>query len=214
MQKSQFRGTVAHDQPVFVMSDAPTLVPVLEPGPWLESRDVVGPADVVSEVPADILEKLRQVPYRLTPPPSWSQLHQRAAPLGQAFAVVGPIHGALLNDFARLQANLSQRRSPRPAGAFKEVPVEQDEALRERLRIVRILAHDLVPVNPLNSLPLGYCWRLRRRLRSRAEAFKNNDRIHGQGDQSDDDYPDSFRLHLFGKLLCYAKYTRSPPDIL
>jgi len=41
-------------------------------------------------------------------PPSGSQLDQPSAPLGQAFAEVAGIHGALLDDFAGLQTNLSQ----------------------------------------------------------------------------------------------------------
>ena len=80
------------------MSEAPSVAPVLETGPWLERRDVIGPADVVSEVPADIFQKSVHVPYRFTPSPSWSQLYQLAAPLGEALAVVASIHGALFTD--------------------------------------------------------------------------------------------------------------------
>ena len=46
-----------------------------------------------------------------------------------------------------------------------------------------------------NSLLLVYCSWLLHRLWSGAERFKNNDRNHAQGDQSDDVYPGSFRSH-------------------
>jgi hypothetical protein len=62
---------------------------------------------------------------------------------------------------------------------------------------VRILANDLVSENASNSLRLTYRCGRRRRRRSRAEAFKNDDCTHGQSQQSDDDYPDSFRSHPF-----------------
>src|SRR2546422_4332232 len=109
-QKSQFRGAVAHDEAVIVMSEAPSFTSVHETRPWVERRNVVGQADVVSQVATGVLEKCTppSVPYPRTPPPSWSQLDQPALPLRQAFAEVAAIHGALLNDFAGLQPNLSQ----------------------------------------------------------------------------------------------------------
>jgi hypothetical protein len=102
IQESQFRGAVAHDEPMIVMSEAPSFAQVLKSRPWLERRDVAGHADVFS-----VVGKWKQVPYRRTAPPSWSQLDQPAAPLGQASAEVAGIHGALLNDLTGLQANLS-----------------------------------------------------------------------------------------------------------
>src|SRR5207249_3044281 len=69
IQESQFRGAVAHDEPVIVMSEAPSFAWVHESRPWLERRNVVGHADVVSKVSSDVLEKFTQVPWRLTSPP-------------------------------------------------------------------------------------------------------------------------------------------------
>src|SRR5262249_61085429 len=76
IQKSQLRGAVAHDEPVIVMSEAPSFAWVHKTRPWLERHNVVGHADVVPKVSSGVLEKCTQVPYRLTPPPSWSQLDQ------------------------------------------------------------------------------------------------------------------------------------------
>src|ERR1043166_4082088 len=62
IQESQFRGAVAHDKPVIVMSEAPSFAWVHETRPWLEGRNVVGHADVVSEVSSGVLKKCTQVP--------------------------------------------------------------------------------------------------------------------------------------------------------
>src|SRR5207247_1339610 len=71
-----------------------------------------------------------------------------------------------------------------------------DQPLCVSVLIVRILANDFVSENASNSLRL-VCRCGRRRRRSRAEASKNDDCTRGQSQQSDDDYPDSFRSHPF-----------------
>src|SRR6185436_14398139 len=108
IQKSQLRGAVAHDESVFVMSEAPSVTWIVENRLGFEGRNVVHHADLVSEVSFDVLEEFTQVPRGRIPPPSRRQLEQPAAPLGQAFGEVAGIHCVLLNDLTSLQPNLSQ----------------------------------------------------------------------------------------------------------
>ena len=139
---------VAHDQPLAVVGQSPTLTGVRE---FLLFREGL---PVVDEADAGLIR----------------ELDDAVADHGDALAEIAAVQGDLLERSPGAQIHPTQRRLPMQAGAFVELSVSDGQPLREGRRVVRMTADDLVTVPGNGRLGDGRCGASLRRRRRRRSA--------------------------------------------
>ena len=162
IQKPQRRGAVAHDQPVPIASQTPSLSRIAEGSAELQTQTVVNKPQIRSP----------------------GQLQQPAAPLGDPLPEILTVQKMPFDYFPRLQADLPQARCPVQPGALIKISVTPDEPLRKCATVVGIDLDDAVSINGevgLISSHRGRSGFRKGQARNQADPCRHQEREEGSG---------------------------------